>query len=826
MSNNNTNPQIELAFDYVQNTNKNIFLTGKAGTGKTTFLQRVRAECFKRCVVVAPTGVAAINAKGMTIHSCFQLPFGPFIPGNTTELNQRRFTKKKINLIRSIDLLIIDEISMVRADMLDAIDAVLRRFRNRNKPFGGVQLLMVGDLHQLPPVVKNHDWQILKEAYDTSYFFGSKALQLSNPITIELKHIYRQADNVFIDLLNSVRNNKINQTVLDTLNSRYIPNFEPSEDEGYITLSSHNATAQAINEEKLKTLTSRSRKFLAEVADNFPEHAYPTELNLEFKIGAQVMFIKNDTSFGERRYYNGKIGKIVGYEDEIIIVKCPDEAQNIWVEIAEWQNIKYTLNEKTKEVKEEIIGTFRQFPLKLAWAITIHKSQGLTFERAIIDAAAAFAHGQVYVALSRCRSFEGIVLRSPIGYNGVKTDVVVKDYSAYSAQNAPDQTDLALAKKEYEQNLMLELFDFQQIIWAFNSAKTVFQENERALSSNSLHEIEEIWIKTKIELVEVANKFKPWLRHHFLLEKNLPSQNTTISERIKKAAVYFSDKLQKEVSPFIKEISILTDNTKLEEVAKDKIQELQKQLYIKNTCFNEAKAGFSTLKYIKTIADAATDFDAKNTTTAQKNYTSEIKAPKGSLHPKLYIQLVEWRNSLANANGISTYEILPYKVISEIVKFLPTTSETFEQIEGFGKTKLQKYGADIVEIIEKYCAKSKVKPNLSESDLIFLLNNEGEKRDTKLITYKMYEAGNSIAEISKKRGFVESTIEGHLAHFVEAGALDIYELVKRSEVEEIISFLNDKKPETLNDTKRHFGEKFSYGILKMVTKYWKAENED
>ena len=818
---NPSNPQIELAFDYIQNTDKNIFLTGKAGTGKTTFLHRVREECFKRSVVVAPTGVAAINAKGMTIHSCFQLPFGPFVPGSKSDLSrQRKFSKKKVNLIRSIDLLIIDEISMVRADLLDSIDDVLKRFRDRNKPFGGVQLLMIGDLHQLPPVVKPHDWNMLREHYDTPYFFGSKALRASNPISIELKHIYRQSDTIFIDLLNRVRNNQLDQKVLDTLNSRYVPNFDPGEDEGYITLSSHNATAQSINDEKLKTLKTKSHKFKASIDGDFPEHAYPTELVLEFKMGAQVMFIKNDIGEEDRRYYNGKIGKIVGFDEDNILVKCPGDEKNISVVVADWDNVKYALDEKTKEVKEEVVGTFSQYPLKLAWAITIHKSQGLTFERAIIDAAAAFAHGQVYVALSRCRSFEGIVLRSKIGYGGVKTDVAVKDYSEQSEKNAPDEKHLAEAKKNYEQKLILELFDFEKTVWAFKGATRVFMENEKALSTESLNEVQEIYGKAEAELIAVSTKFKQWLEYEFYHTEGLPLENEKISERIKKASVYYFAKLQKEIMPAVKSISVTTDNASVGEKATEKLKEIRRQLFVKKACFAVSSLGFSSKEYVKTIADAEVDFDKSKGRASRGKGKPSSTVPKDILHPKLYTQLVEWRTALAEKEGLSSYEILPYSAIRSIVKFLPTTTKSFKMIEGFGDKKMKKYGIKISEMIQKYCDGLGIKTDLSVAEAAIQAQSKPKKKDTKKVSLEMFQAGKTIAEIAKDRGFVQTTIEGHLSHFIATGEVDIFKIIDREKVKEMTAYFLKNKPESLTVAKTHFGEKYSYGELRMALKYW------
>lgn len=380
-----SNPELDLAFDYVRNTNRNIFLTGRAGTGKTTFLSKIKEEGWKRTAVTAPTGVAAINAGGMTLHSIFQLPFGLHLPGASRDANNntRRFSRDKISLIRSLELLIIDEISMVRADLLDAVDDVLRLYRDDAKPFGGVQLLMIGDLYQLPPVVKQEDWEVLRHHYQTPYFFGSLALQKTDMVVLELKQIFRQTDGRFIELLNKVRHNRIDASVLEMLNSRYIEDFQPGAKDAFITLTSHNASAYELNYRRLESIGGRLHTFKATIEGDFPEMAYPTEATLELKKGAQVMFVKNDAS-EEKRFFNGKIGEITGFRRDEITVRCKDEPGEITVTPAEWHNIRYSLDEETKEVKENLLGTFTQYPLKLAWAITIHKSQGLTFDRAII----------------------------------------------------------------------------------------------------------------------------------------------------------------------------------------------------------------------------------------------------------------------------------------------------------------------------------------------------------------------------------------------------------------------------------------------------------
>ena len=363
------------------------------------------------------------------------------MPGGEANRSQYRYSKAKLGIIKSLDLLVIDEISMVRADLLDGVDSVLRRYRRSEQPFGGVQLLMIGDLFQLPPVVREQDWQLLQPHYASPYFFSSRALGRTEMVTIELKHIYRQADNRFIDLLNRVRNNRVDPAALQKLNDRCIPDFAPDEKAGYITLSTHNRKADAINDSKLKALSPSSHRFEARIEGDFPEAIYPTAATLRLKPGAQVMFVRNDLS-PERRYFNGKIGTITEIDGSEIRVRCPEDVDEILVEPATWENIEYTLNRKTMEIEESIIGTFQQIPLRLAWAITIHKSQGLTFDNAIIDAQAAFAFGQVYVALSRCRTLDGMVLSRPLAASAVKTDPVIVRFSQEALRNPPSREQL------------------------------------------------------------------------------------------------------------------------------------------------------------------------------------------------------------------------------------------------------------------------------------------------------------------------------------------------------------------------------------------------
>lgn len=454
------NSELRHAWDFVEHTGISIFLTGKAGTGKTTFLRTLKKKSSKRSIIVAPTGVAAINAGGMTIHSFFQLPLSPFVPEANFK-NRFDYSKEKRKIIRTLDLLIIDEISMVRSDVLDAIDSVLRRFREHEKPFGGVQLLMIGDLQQLTPVVTPEDEVILQRYYDTSYFFGSKALRSISYVTIELTHVYRQQDEEFITLLNNIREGQVSETDLKRLNERFNPNFEPEVGSDYIRLTTHNKMAESYNEVQLHNLPSKACTFIAEADGNFPEYNYPADFKLTLKRGAQVMFIRNDNN---GRYYNGRIGHVTHIDNEKILVLCPGDDKEIEVQQETWENTKYSLNEKTKQIEAEVQGTFKQYPLRLAWAITIHKSQGLTFEHAIIDAQSSFAAGQVYVALSRCKTLEGLILASPISSSAIINDSQVTNYISHQTEEAEKSiAALPTLKAEYYRQLLLELFSFTDL---------------------------------------------------------------------------------------------------------------------------------------------------------------------------------------------------------------------------------------------------------------------------------------------------------------------------------------------------------------------------
>jgi hypothetical protein len=815
-----SNPQLELAFDFLQYTNQNIFLTGKAGTGKTTFLRNLKKLSPKRMVVVAPTGVAAINAGGVTIHSFFQMSFGPQIPVDPNQQRQvavpadgnvaagiKRFSREKINIMRSLDLLVIDEISMVRADILDGIDEVLRRYKNRFQPFGGVQLLMIGDLQQLAPVVKDDDWQILKPYYDTCFFFSSHALKRSKFVGIELNHIFRQSDQRFIDLLNKVRENRMDSATLQELNKRHIPNFNPEEKEGYITLTTHNYQSQQINNLKLEQLKTKSHRFKAEVKDEFPEYSYPTDLELELKVGAQVMFVKNDIS-ADKRFYNGKIGKIISFGDDEIEVLCPGDAESITVEKAEWQNTKYTLNESTQEIDEDVIGSFTQFPLKLAWAITIHKSQGLTFEKAIIDARASFAHGQVYVALSRCKTLEGLVLSSPIADFSVKNDTTVIRFSDDVERNQPGPAELEQSRKEYVQQLLAELFDFKPMERQINYLQKLCEEHSTQLLGNLPANLKGMTILLQTELIHVAEKFGHQIRQIISSEANA-EENVQLQERVKKAADYFSGKFFTILDEPFSSSSFETDNKAIRKSMNDATDKLRKEMQSKKACLALCRNGFSIKTYLETKSKAAIEIPE-----AGHKSSSGSSASAFTMHPEFYALIKKWRNEKSHILKLEIARILPQKTLHEIVQTLPVSSSELKAVKGMGGTRMKQFGREILEMIIAFRKQQGM-------DLPVGAEKEAEKAglSTQETSLEMYKSGKSVPEIASARNLAVSTIESHLAHFVGTGELSIKQFVEPQKTKEILEFLENHQVRSVNEIRAALGNKHNYAEIRFVLKH-------
>ncbi len=702
------NSQLDLAWKFLENTGVNLFLTGKAGTGKTTFLRKLKEHSPKRMVVMAPTGVAALNAGGVTIHSFFQLPFGPYLPAMQEAEGGRlkmQFNREKINIIRSLDLLVIDEISMVRADLLDAVNDVLQRYRDRNKPFGGVQLLMIGDLQQLAPVVKQPEWEILRSHYRSPYFFDSKALRASEYLTLELQHIYRQQDREFIEILNRVRENTLDRATLNRLNSRYIPDFLPDESQGYITLTSHTDTARRINESKLNLLTTPAYTFDCEVEGEFPEYLYPVDRVLTLKEGAQVMFVKNDPS-GAHRYFNGKIGRVTAIDDEQIEVTPDDSSEPIEVEVAEWTNAKYVIDPQTREITEQVEGKFRQYPLKAAWAITIHKSQGLTFDRAIIDAADSFSHGQVYVALSRCRSFEGLVLRTPLSSDAIISDSAVKSFVREAALNPPNEEVLSQQEMQYLCSLLTDMFDFAPLRPKIRWVQRVICENLATLYPRLSQQWAEILPLFDREILIVGEKFQKQLTH---LLATASHSDSLLRERIVKGQAYFLDKCETILKSLVDQSRVEVDNKEVKKQLTHALKELHPLLTAKLAVLGLAcEAGFSVHDYLETRAkamlgepklkrekrgdksDKAVDVETDRVTEAE---------PLDITNPELFERLRAWRKRKADENHVPVYIILHQKALISICNLQPRTRKELLAIKGVGRNFIAKYAEEMLAIL-------------------------------------------------------------------------------------------------------------------------------
>ncbi len=550
------NRELRTAWEFAEHTGTSIFLTGKAGTGKTTFLKTLKEHSSKRLIVVAPTGVAAINAAGVTIHSFFQLPPSIYVPGMAIK-DRFDYSKDKRRIMRTLDMLVIDEISMVRADLLDAIDVVLRRFRDAGKPFGGVQLLMIGDLQQLTPVVTAQDEPMLSRYYDTPYFFGSRALQQVSYVTIQLTHVYRQQDMRFISILNHVRDGQPTTDDLVALNRRVNTAFRPNASEGYIRLTTHNNKADSFNEMQLAMLKGEKHTYCAEVKGEFPQSSYPMDMDLVLKVGAQVMFIKNDTS-PLHRYYNGRIGHVVRLSDTQIDVLCPGDSEPITVEMQEWENTKYVINEQTRVIEPQVQGTFKHYPLRLAWAITIHKSQGLTFERAIIDAGQSFAPGQVYVALSRCKSLEGMVLATPITQQGIINDQRVDQYiTRQEAEAARSIEALPMLKEEYYRHQLIDLFDFNDLDSSVQMVHRTLLEYFRGQPKLTDYMGTAV-SALKHDVMDVAYKWLTVIRQ----QSAAALHDAQFLERVKRSAGYFLTAIEKTLGRAIELLKTATTQNK------------------------------------------------------------------------------------------------------------------------------------------------------------------------------------------------------------------------------------------------------------------------
>jgi nucleoside-triphosphatase THEP1 len=688
MTTNTTNQVWDLAVQFVNSTNRHVFLTGKAGTGKTTFLKHIRENCFKKMAVVAPTGVAAINAGGVTIHSFFQLPIGTYLPGGLLSgvgyheniynknglLSKVRMNATKRNMLNELELLIIDEISMVRADTMDAIDTLLRFIRKRKDiPFGGLQVLYIGDLFQLPPVVADSEKNLLKEFYSGHFFFHSKVVQENPPIKLELDTIYRQSDTDFIRILNNIRNNNLEIKDLEILNSYYKPGFKPKEGEAIITLTTHNSKANQINTSELSQLSGTSYTFDAEIEGEINEHAVQADVKLVLKVGAQVMFIRNDNS-DDKRYYNGKLATVVRVKADEIVVKFPEEQSEMVVKKEVWKNIRYKLDPEKDRIEEEQIGTFQQYPIKLAWAITIHKSQGLTFEKAIIDAGSSFSPGQVYVALSRMRSLDGLILLSKINEHAILSDEDAIGF--YKNKAGLNETNLLLekAQKDFLKEYIFRTFKGRRFTESFlefhsslNDKKIPLIEEAREMSAKMLD--------TASNLENVCAKFLKQLEGIFQASSDA-ALISSLKERVLAARAYFINILEKDILSLIdshyakmknksRVKKYLTDLLVQKAIVRNRIIELDEIVYVlenkdKNQELAEVFAGLSEWKKKREIEESKI---------SKAEDKKPAKAEKGQSH-RLSLQL--FRDGMSAAQIAEERALAPSTIENHIVSFILT----------------------------------------------------------------------------------------------------------------------------------------------------------
>lgn len=690
-----TNREFEIAEQFALQTNRHFFLTGKAGTGKTTLLKTIAEKTSKNYVVVAPTGVAAINAGGVTLHSMFSLPLTAFVPTNdfadpNLANNRRslaehlRYRKDKLRVIQEMELLIIDEVSMVRCDILDAVDFAMRTVRKNPAPFGGVQVMLIGDMHQLPPVVKDNEWQVLRKYYTGPYFFHSLVWAELNALNIELRKIYRQSDEKFLSLLNNLRHQQMEVEDYELLEKRFLPKFEPTED-GYILLSTHNRTADSVNEQELKKIDGRSHLFEAITTGDFPENMYPCDLVLHLKEGAQVMFIRNDSMDG--KYFNGKLARVKKLEGNKIIVTFSDSGQDYELHRETWENINYKVVDGSEKIEKNELGTFSQYPLRLAWAITIHKSQGLTFDKVIIDAGQSFAAGQVYVALSRCRTLEGIVLHSQITPRSLHSDPRIVDFSASHHSTNELESTLAGAKAEYAHYLLKRLFTFTKLTerlseWREMIVVKDIPEKEKALELHST-----IWSRVD-QLNGTARKFQQQLDRLLHDYDKDAEQIHVLRERCEKAIEYFAEYI------FTQLITLLHEHIiSLAFKAKMKIYVRQVQLLEENfwnkinhlyhAYFLDEKLYRGEMKYtkdlLKTVASSITSGKKEKGGTyrdtlelyRQEKSIEEIAEIRGLAPSTIKGHFAKWILS----GEIDVYRVLPAEIINPIKAFLTDSEE-------------------------------------------------------------------------------------------------------------------------------------------------------
>jgi hypothetical protein len=814
------NEMFELAYRFVTETGENIFLTGKAGTGKTTFLKYLKLHCTKNMIVAAPTGVAAINAGGVTLHSLFQLPFHPFLPtANNKEelLKKMKYNNQRLQLLRKMEVLVIDEISMVRCDVMDAIDTLLKSVRrNYHTPFGGVQLLCIGDLHQLPPVAQNHEWNILQEYYASPFFFDSLAVKEQQPVLIELNKIYRQKEQSFVDLLNNVRTNNMGEDDFEMLHERYIAGFRPGYDENYITLTSHNNQANIINNSEIEKLLAPPFIYKAEVENDFPESMYPADPALLLKVGAQVMFLKNDPV--EKRYFNGKIGVVTKLEAEKIIVEC--DGMEINVSQDTWENSKYNLNRADGKLEQQVVGAFTQYPLRLAWAITIHKSQGLTFDKVMIDAASAFSSGQVYVALSRCTSLGGIVLLNKIPQAAIKDNEQVNK----GQQNLTHKGSLADrfegARQVYTQQLLEDTFAFYdvddallQLRFHIDAESGKLNNGAREWVANLLHE----FTTEKMNGLKFIRQINTLLKDEPIAEKNEPLQS-----RISVGANHFLIKFNSFIDA-VKNQPMVTEHIDTSTVINEHLLSVANALHAAEYNLQYCKNPFSVTSYLQhKLNYAQTKFNLSVYATTKRNTKTD------SPNPELYDTLKRWRDIICTDESIPIYLIASHATLKDVCTYLPKTKRDLLLISGFGKAKVDKYGDEIVDAVCDYCERHNIDTNIDakkaapKRERKIKIEDGLPKVTTQESSYNLFKEGKTILEIAVIRSLTAGTIEGHIAACIEKGLIEITEVMKIERYKEVAAIMKDKGEKTYTEMREQHPN-ISYGEMRMAEAWMKLE---
>lgn len=816
------NEIFDLAYRFVTETSENIFITGKAGTGKTTFLKYLKENCSKNIIVAAPTGVAAINAGGVTLHSLFQLPFHPFLPTKNNKdelLSKIRFNRQRQDLMRKMELLVIDEISMVRSDTMDAIDTILKSVRRKHDvPFGGVQLLCIGDLYQLPPVARREEWSILQEYYSSEFFFDSNVIKEQMPMLIELIKIYRQKEDSFVDMLNKVRNNKMNADDFDDLHLRFNPGFRPSIEEKYITLTSHNNQADQINHRELHKLTTKPVIYEAVIEDDFPENSYPAEGSLVLKTGAQVMFLKNDVV--SKRYFNGKIGIVKSLKPDEIVVEC--DGTDILVSQETWENSRYTLNRDDGKLQQETLGTFTQFPLRLAWAITIHKSQGLTFEKVMIDAGAAFSSGQVYVALSRCTSLDGIVLLSKIPATAIYSNenVIIGQKTLTPKGSLAER--FAGARQIFTRQLLEDIFSFNEINTLIDVLHFHVNEHRDKLNKEGIDWINNLK-KNFFADRSVGLKF---ISHIEILMKGEPviEKNMALQKRINDAANHFEPKFSAYYDG-VKNHSLITEHRETANAINEYLNQLLLVLHVQNYFLQYCKQAFSVTTFLQhKLNFSQPRFNINCYASGKKQSFSDVP------NAGLFDTLKRWRDGVVEESGIPIYMVANQNTLKEVATYLPSSKKDLMKLSGFGKAKAEKYGDDILEAVRDYCDRNNLESNMNAKEANPKRERKAkpieEKTPTNITSFNLFKEGKSIAEIAKERSFSVGTIEGHLASFVASKQINIDDLVSVEKQLLIKDAAKTYGKEGFKTLKENLPENISYGEIRMVMAEEKVRLEE